>query len=77
MWYHRYQHLYIWPAMSIYGFNDFVYTFDNLPWLYNFPLRKGHLSNLYLFGHGCVMMFFLVFGFGVQSYLHGYLWGFF
>jgi len=65
MWYHRYQQYYIWPAMSIYGFNDFVYTFDNLPWLYNFPLRKGYISPLYQFGHGMVMFTFVFLAFGV------------
>jgi len=62
--------------MSIYGFNDFVYTFDNLPWLYNFPHRKGYISPLYQFGHGMVMFTFCFLAFGVQCYFHGYLWTF-
>jgi len=59
--------------MSAYGFNDFRYTFDNLPWLYNFPHRKGYLSDLYWYGHTFVIFVYIGIMGGAIWYYHGFM----
>jgi len=58
--------------MSGYGFNDFRGTFDNLPWFYNFPHRKGYISNLDWYGHTFVLFWFIGSVGGSIWYIHGF-----
>jgi hypothetical protein len=42
--YHRYQHIYIWALYGLTNFGDVFGTFDEMPRMSNYPIRRGYIT---------------------------------